>query len=262
MENTVNPNTVLTFMVVGIAVMLLLALSLILFFIFSQRKLYQQQMKAQLAEIQFQESLVQHNLTTQEEERRRIAADLHDDIGAKLGVLNLAFHRLRRTNSEQPQYAEMCTEIDDLIANTLNTTRRISHELLPPTLEEFGLQAALEEFCRSIDKTGAVHVEFESNLPKNALTDLNQQLNLFRIVQELASNTIKYAQATLIRLDLTATETGGQLRYRDDGQGFNLAEHQGKGLGLKNMESRAKMIGANLQFQTQPDEGVTVTIDF
>jgi signal transduction histidine kinase len=262
MENTVNPNTVLMFMVVGIAVMLLLALSLILFFIFSQRKLYQEQMKAQLAELQFQESLVQHNLATQEEERRRIAADLHDDIGAKLGVLNLAFHRLRRTNSEQPQYAEMCTEIDDLIANTLNTTRRISHELLPPTLEEFGLQAALEEFCRGVDKTGALSMEFESSMPKSGLTDLNQQLNLFRIVQELTSNTLKYAQATSIQLNLLPTETGGQLIYRDNGKGFELSEEHRKGLGIRNMESRAKMIGAYLQFHSQPGEGVTVIIDF
>ena len=94
-----------------------------------------------------------------------IAAQLHDEVCAKLGVLHLTFHRLRRTEPDQEEYVEMCSEINDLVGDTLSITRRISHELVPPTLEGFGLVEALEEWCEQLHLCISVYCFAEPRSP-------------------------------------------------------------------------------------------------
>lgn len=262
MESGFQTSQIVFLVGIGILIMIALALVVVVYAGYAQRRILSQRMAAQMTELRHQEALVQHNLITQEEERKRIASNLHDDIGSKLGVLHLTFHRLRRITAHDEQYAAMCAEMDGLIANTLDTARRISHELLPPTLEDFGLLEALEELCESIRKTGALEVQLEYNMERVQIGDATVELNLFRIVQELTSNTLKYAQASLIHIRLWQESGGRRLTYRDDGQGFDPATIKSKGLGMKNLESRAKIIGAIWRIQTAPGEGFEAYIDF
>ncbi|MDX1913838.1 MAG: histidine kinase [Saprospiraceae bacterium] len=192
-----------------------------------------------------------------------MAANLHDDIGAKLGVLHLTLHRLRRAAPETAGQGAMFDEIDDLIATTMDSARRISHELMPPTLEDFGLIAALEEFCEGVRRTGAVEVKLTYNLERSEIGDANIELNLFRIVQELCNNTFKYAQADLIEIQLwKESEDNKWLRYYDNGQGFDPEIVQGKGLGMKNLESRANIIGGAWKINTAPGQGFEAFVYF
>ncbi|MBC7773997.1 MAG: sensor histidine kinase, partial [Phycisphaerae bacterium] len=199
-------------------------------------------------------------LQVQDEERQRIAAQLHDDICSKLGVLHLSFHRLRRIEVVNEQYLEMCKEINDLIANTLETTRRISHELVPPTLEDFGLLEALNELCEQIRKTGAVDIRLEYNVTRADLRDVATELNLFRIVQELANNSLKYAEASIIGLQLIKDDKEIRLHYSDNGKGFDFEKKDTKGLGLKNIKNRAKIIGTQCEINTAPGQGFEITL--
>lgn len=210
---------------------------------------------SQKLELQHQQELLEGNLRMQESERQRIAAQLHDDVCSKLGVLHLTFHRLRRTEPANEQYTEMCDEINELIGETLGITRKISHELVPPTLEGFGLLEALEELCEQIRNTGAVDIQFEHNVTRTELGDVSTELNLFRIVQELANNTLKHAEASFITLELRKEDAFVRLAYRDNGVGFDMKNHPAKGLGLKNIYSRAKMLGASTQLSTAPEHG-------
>lgn len=260
MENNPNSDTITLFMAIGIAVMLLLALSLVLFFLLSQRKLHNEKIKAQATELQHQQELLERNLAVQEEERQRIAAQLHDDICSKLGVLHLTFHRLRRTETDKAQYAEMCDEINDLIAETLETTRKISHELVPPTLEGFGLLEALDELCEQIRNTGAVDIRFEHNITRADLRDVTTELNLFRIVQELSNNSLKYAEASFIQVQIIKEEEEIRLHYSDNGVGFEMEENESRGLGLKNIKNRAKIIGAQHKISTAPGQGFELVV--
>ncbi len=262
MESGFQTSEIVFFVGAGILIMVALALVVVAYAGHAQRRILSQRMAAQATELRHKEALVQHNLITQEEERKRIAGNLHDDIGSKLGVLHLTFHRLRRSTTHDEQYAAMCEEIDGLIGNALDTTRRISHELLPPTLEDFGLLEALEELCESIRKTGVVAVHLEYNLERVAIGDATTELNLFRIVQELSSNTLKYAQASQISIRLWQETDGKRLTYHDNGQGFDPETIKGKGLGMKNLESRAKIMGGTWHIQTALGEGFTAIIDF
>jgi len=260
MESSFQSSEIILFAGTGILIMVALALVMVSYANRAQRRILTQRMSAQAAELRHQQALLQHNLLIQEEERQRIAAQLHDDIGSKLGVLHLAFHRLRRTEAQSEQYGPMCEEINGLIANTLDTTRRISHELLPPTLEDFGLLEALQEFCEQVRKTGAVDIQFESNATRSDLSDATTELHLFRIVQELTSNSLKYAQASQIRVQLFKNGSSVSLRYQDNGQGFDYPNTLSKGLGLKNLENRVQIIHAQSKIKTSPGHGFEMEV--
>jgi signal transduction histidine kinase len=262
MESSFSSSEILLFVGTGILIMVALAIVMVSYSNRAQRRILQQRMEAQAAELRHQQELVQRNLSTQEEERKRIAANLHDDIGAKLGVLHLTFHRLRRAAPSTAEYEPMFEEITGLIAQTMDSARRISHELLPPTLEDFGLSAALEEFCESVRKTGAVEITLENDLERSEIGDPTTELNLFRIVQELTNNTLKYAQATQIQIRLWKQSDSKRLSYRDNGRGFDLEAIKGKGLGMKNLENRAKIIGGHWELSTAPGQGFEALVDF
>jgi len=243
------------FAVTGILIIVVLALVMAVYANRAKFRVLTQRLDAQAQELQHQQDLLGGNLRSQEEERQRIASQLHDDVCSKLGVMHLTFHRLRRTETSNGQYTEMCDEINDLIGETLGITRRISHELVPPTLEGFGLVEAIEELCEQIRNTGAVDIRFTHDVSRAELSDVSTELNLFRIVQELANNSLKHAEASFIKVELSKEEDFIQLHYSDNGVGFDVKKAQSKGLGLKNIYNRAKMVGATVQLSSAPEHG-------
>ena len=238
----------------GIGIMLLLALAFVLFFNFSQGKLRREQLKAQAAKLAHQEELLHSNILTQEEERARIAKDLHDEVGSKLNVLHLYLHQLRRKAPEaQSSIQDMLSVIND----TIHTTRRISHDLLPPTLASFGLQVAIEELCERLEQAHTLAITFTAEGERPAGIAPIVELNLFRILSELLSNTLKYAQASQIHIHLWQQPGQLVLHYRDDGRGFDPADPANqKGLGMQNIQSRLQMVAGQLDLQSAPGKGV------
>ncbi len=260
MEGSIQGNEVTFMMTIGILIMVALALAFVLFFNLLQRKLLTEKNQRQELKLRHQEALLHSTILTQEKERSRIARDLHDEIGSKLNVIHLNMHRLRKIGGESPALAETLEEVNQLIHKTIGTTRRISHELLPPTLEDFGLIEALKELIGGYQSAGVkLELSHESNQwARNKLVEIN----LFRIVQELLSNSIKHGEAELIRIEVTLGQQQFRLYYADDGKGFELKnDAQRNGLGLRNLESRANMISASLEFLTAPGKGVQVTVE-
>ncbi len=261
MESSFQQNEVFILMGAGIFVMLFLAFAFILFFSFSQRKLQSEQLKAKETELRHQEKLLYSTILTQENERKRIAKDLHDDIGSKLNVIFLNMHRIERAAKESPPILDMVSDINEVIHTTIDTTRRISHDLLPPTLDKFGLIEAVKELCESYQKSNSVNVLLEVKQNEGRLADKTTELNLFRIIQELISNSIKHGQAEQISIDLWLGLEKVQLEYQDNGKGFDLEIlNDKKGLGTQNMESRVKMIGGKMDIQSSEGKGILVRI--
>jgi len=243
----------------GVGLMLLLAVAFILFFTFSQNKLRSHQLKAEQAKLAHQQELLNGIIRTQEQERARIAKDLHDEVGSRLNVMHLFLHQLTR---KAPEAKDRIAEVLEVITETIQTTRRISHDLLPPTLEKFGLATALEEFIEQLKQADDLEIncEHEGERIRGFVPEI--ELNLFRIAQELLQNTIKYAQADHAYLHLQQTPDKLILRYRDDGIGFDpCAPGAQKGLGLQNIESRLQMIGGTWHLRSQPGQGVQVRIE-
>lgn len=259
MLDSSSANEIFFFMAIGILIMVALAMAFVLFANFSQKKLLQEKNQRQELQIQHQQELLSGTLMAQEQERRRIAKDLHDEVGSNLNVLHLNLHRLKKTVNASQESTGTFDEISGLIAQTIETTRRISHDLLPPTLESFGLQAALKELSEAYNRAGSVqiHLEFTS---QTRIPDPKIEINLFRIVQELVSNSIKHGNAPNIWIQLDVQPGKILLRYRDDGSGFQPEYVKRTGLGLKNLESRISMINGKWKLDSEPGKGIKAEI--
>jgi signal transduction histidine kinase len=249
-------------MVIGILIMLALALAFVLFFNFSQKKILKEQMQNQKLAFEHQESLLHSTILTQEKERKRIARDLHDEIGSKLNVILLNMHRLKKFQKGNSEMEEIAKEVNIVIHKTIDTTRRISHDLLPPTLEEFGLVEAIKELRDSFQNTGSVSIHFDLVENKAKINDHIVELNLFRVLQELINNSIKHGKATEISIKLWLTTNMVRLKYMDNGKGFDMTNFANmKGLGTKNIESRLNMIHSDYQYNTELGKGFGIAID-
>ena len=248
---------------IGIGIMLLLAFAFILFFNFSQKKLQDEKLKTQQLQIEQQQKLLYSNLLTQEKERKRIAKDLHDEVGSKLNVLFLGLHRLKKVIPQNDNSEEVVGEIFGVINDTIDTTRRISHDLLPPTLENFGLKEAIIELCESYQKTESVEVLFKLMQQEERHTPKDVELNLFRILQELIKNSITHGKAQQITIHLWLSPNEIKIDYHDNGKGFNPNDplHQ-NGLGMQNIESRLKMIGGTIQMDSELGKGVNAVVRY
>lgn len=237
----------------GILIMLAMALTLIAFYGRAQRKLFAQKLEAQ-------ENLLQKTIMAQEEERSRIAKDLHDDIGSKLNVMALYMHRLKKGQDEKT--LSVVGEINDILTTSIDTTRRISHELLPPALQKFGLSVALEELAESFTQSGQVNMDLSVEGLDDAVEDKMTQLNLFRILQELSKNSTLHGEAQNIMIHFSTSGKGHIFLYKDDGKGVDKSQlSKGKGLGMSNIESRLKMIGGSWEVETSPGNGLKALIE-
>jgi len=253
-----------TMILIGTVGMLLLAMAVILFFLVYQRRLLAQQEKLQEVQAQQQKALLQASLQSQENERRRIAKDLHDEVGANLSTINLFTKSLEKFIAPATKGAQMLDQTKALIEATVTSVRAISKDLLPATLDRFGLIDATRELCERINQTGELTVKFESQTQEERLP-VTDELTLFRIVQELFNNTLKHAKASEIQLFVHYNAHNLKVVFQDNGVGFDVvalqnSEDSTKGLGLKNLESRAQILQATLTYHCPPEGGTQVNI--
>lgn len=227
----------------------ILAASFIFFFLRYQRKIALQKAAMQKAELEYSNQLLNATLTSQEEERKRIGTDLHDDVGASLSNLKMILQQTTETEETKKKYKP-------LIDNIITTVRTISHALSPPGLELFGFEYALQELVDSFNIAGNIKVSL-NNETGSKLNELpkSTSLALFRIIQELLSNTLKHANAKNILISFTEIKDEWCFSYTDDGKGINLENSKNTGMGMKNIEARLKMINATYNFVTSAGNG-------
>jgi two-component system, NarL family, sensor kinase len=243
----------------GTVVMLLLVTAIILFMVFYQKKMIQEQMKRQKLELDYQQKMMVAALDSQENERRRVAGDLHDSIGAMLSAIRLGLITLGR---QIPDPAGI-NDAKEMLDETIGSVRRISRDLMPSTLEKFGLGHALKELCDRFQSTSQLPIQYHEHGDIVAI-DSKRELMIFRIVQELLNNAIKHSKATVISVTLRATDKF-EIVVEDDGVGFNFNEQHAsnkieKGLGLFNIENRARLLNATFQYDKEREKGTRTTL--
>ncbi len=198
--------------------------------------------------------LIETVINTEERERKRIARDLHDEIGPQLASMNVYASSLIRKMENQEQ-KEILSILKDLIKDSITKVREISNNLVPGVIEKYGLVPAIKS---EIDSMRLIlPVTFEDSL-SNQRFDPKIEISVYRIVKELLNNTKKYAQATEVDIELRYEPNLLTLKYSDNGIGFSFDENMkkmNKGMGLLNVESRAKAIKGKYTIWSQPAEG-------
>lgn len=252
-----QPYQIYLILALAVVTMLIMAGAIILFVVFYQKRMLKEQMKRQILEYQYQQKMLQAELESQELERRRLAEDLHDSIGGMLSTIRVGLTTVARGLPDPQSIAETKQMLDD----TITSVRRISRDLMPSTLEKFGLTHALTELCERFQATSRIQID--ATLPEEDLNfGKHRELMIFRIVQELLNNAIKHAQATRINV-LLLHENSIVVKVEDDGIGFDPAAFQkktGKGLGLFNIENRVRLLGATLEYVRGRQRGSEVII--
>ncbi|MEP6735331.1 MAG: sensor histidine kinase [Chryseolinea sp.] len=243
----------------GTVGMLLLAIAIILFMVFYQKRMIEEQYNRQKLELAYQQKMMDAALESQESERKRVAGDLHDSLGGMLSAVRVGITTLAR-QLPNPQVLE---QQKYMIDETINTLRSISRDLMPSTLEKFGLVHALRELCEQLHKTTMMpitfneHGEFERLAPK-------KELMVFRIAQELTNNAVKHAQARSINVILSGSSKL-EMAIEDDGVGFDAEAQRtdrkfGKGLGLFNIENRARLLNGKLEYTSTREKGSKIIL--
>lgn len=250
-----NSDVILVFFI-GTVGMMLLAGGLVVFFITYQKRMLAKQLEVNKIKQNQQKEILKNTIQAQEKERKRIAQDLHDEVGAMLSVVKLNVGRIER--QAENKAAELAGETKRFLDDVITQVRGISRSLLPPSLEKLGLYYAVEELANWVNKSDQIRVACWKNGEPFRL-DIKAELAIFRIVQELVNNAIKHSGGTCICIDLRFRESVA-LVVRDNGQGFNLNKMLITGLGLKNLESRAEVIGARFKMKSSPGKGAVAII--
>jgi signal transduction histidine kinase len=243
----------------GTLLMFLLAGMLLFFVTTYQKRLLRNKAEVQIIKSKHQLDLFQSSIDAMEDERRRVSRDLHDEIGAALSMLRLQVGQLNFTKENHSDNTEkLIIGSKQLIDSTIENVRRISNDMLPHGLEEFGLKYALEMLCDKVEEASLLSI----NLEVETLERLENRLELalYRILQELLNNTIKHAEATEVDIIFSSENKLLTITYRDNGKGFDIASLTKRGLGLKNIESRVSMISGKLTYIPTVDKGIEVNI--
>ena len=234
-------------------VFLLLAGTLILFvFIYINRQ--QQNLKA-LNDIRnkSEADLLQATINTQEKERERIGANLHDDIGPLLSSFKMYFKHELNTKGDNEEIKSILSALDV----NIEQVRDFSRDLVPNVLHQFGLKASLEEFKRRFEKSSDVSILIYADIQHEPI--LEESLSLYRIIQESITNAIRHGDASQITITIDIKKEELSLHIKDNGSGFNQ-QNKVKGLGLRNIEARSKAIAAQMEIVSNVGNGTQIKI--
>ncbi len=256
---TNNLNEVVGFLFI---IFLMMAGVVILFFYFSRKKIIQKEIEKKNLEINHQKELLRSVILTQEDERKRIAQDLHDDISSKLNVVSLNTHLLKTPNLSEAELQEITKNITELTQKALENSRRIAHDLLPPVLEKFGLHAGIEELVVEFNSSKVVKVVYKSETTFD-INEIDKHLHVFRILQELLNNSVRHGKATQINILMKSINGKNECVYSDNGIGFNYnSVESSKGLGMKNIESRISFLNGSFSILTSVNNGFQINFTF
>ena len=201
-------------------------------------------------------------LKGQEEERSRIAKDLHDGIGGLLSGTKLSFTTMKENLILTPENVIQFDKSLSMLDSTMSDLRKVAHNLMPEALVKFGLNEALKDFCSSIQSTKTVNIIYQK-LGLDKKYDNTTDVFIYRIIQELVNNALKHAQAKEILVQLATNENNIHITVEDDGIGYDTNTiNSHKGSGLANIEYRVNYLTGTIDTVSSPNKGTAVNIEF
>jgi len=256
----IQKKNMLNYVLAGSALALIVILSL-------SYRTYQQKQKLQQQRISDLETQQQLNATEavlkgEEQERTRLAKDLHDGLGGMLSGIKYSFNTMKGNLIMTPDNAQAFERSMDMLDSSIKEMRRVAHNMMPEALVKFGLDTALKDFCNDISKSGALEVSYQSIGLEQIVLDQTVAITIYRVVQELIHNTMKHAAATHAIVQVAQSNGHLTVTVEDDGKGFDKSVlSQSKGIGWSNIQNRVEFLKGTLDVKSESGNGTSVYIE-
>lgn len=242
------------FIIIG-AVIFIIFIAGLLVFIFQYRK------RKILFDKEKQILALSSILQGQEEERKRIATDLHDGLGSMLSSVKLNLNAMQSQQQLVENDTHQLSKIINQLDKTIVEMRKIAHNMMPEALLKLGFAEAIQDYCNGLNESKAIHVALINLCPDYSF-DKSIEIVLYRIVQELINNAIKHAEAKNIIVQISKNENILYLTIEDDGKGFEVgAELSSVGTGLKSVRSRVDYMKGKIEIVSLSKSGTSIMIE-
>lgn len=250
----------LNYILIGSGVILLI-ISLLSYRNYRQKQTIQQRRIAEL-ETEKQLTAAEAVVKGEEQERTRLAKDLHDGLGGMLSGIKYSFQTMKGNLVMTPENQQAFERSMDMLDSSIKEMRRVAHNMMPEALVKFGLDTALKDFCSDINQSGALKINYQSINLGNAVIDQTTAITIYRIVQELLNNTMKHAAARNVIVQVSKTDNVLSLTVEDDGKGFDTSIlKQSKGMGWSNIQNKVEFLKGKLDVNSQQENGTSVLIE-
>lgn len=245
--------------IVGMLAVLILIIGVIAFFYKYQRRLLFRERQVLIQDAQYKQDLLTNTINSVEVERKRIASDIHDELGSLFSTLGMMLNRaINDPNKENGLLSDCKT----LVNNGVQRVRVIAHQIMPYELEYLGLQAGVEKLLKQSNLFNIIDFRYHCN-PPELIVKSEIEIAAYRIIQELISNMVKYAKATIVTISIKIDATEFELLYKDNGIGLPENYQSIKsGMGFKNIESRVLVYNGKIAVESKPDNGLFVKINY
>ena len=257
---SIKQKKALNYLLIGVAAIILI-ISLLVYRTYGQKQLLQQN-KIQELENEKQLLATEAVLKGQEDERARLARDLHDGLGGMLSGIKYSLNTMKGNMIMTENNAQSFERSIDMLDTSIREMRRVAHNLMPESLMKFGLDAALKDFCNDINNSGAIKITYQSIGVENKSIEQPMAITIYRIVQELVNNILKHAHAAQAIVQLTAETNLVTVTIEDNGKGFETQKlNDVKGIGWVNIRSRVEYLKGKIDVRSQPHDGTSVHIE-
>jgi len=238
---------------------------LIILLLFNRTYKHKQKIQKQrIAELETLQQLTATEavLKGEEQERTRIAKDLHDGLGGMLSGIKYSFTTMKGNMVMTPENHQAFERSLDMLDSSIHEMRRVAHNMMPEALVRFGLDTALSDFCNDINQSGAIKVRYQSFGLNDVAIDQIIAITIYRIVQELINNTMKHSGATSAIVQLSNSNGQLSVTVEDDGKGFDTTILKtSKGIGWINIQNRVEFLKGKLDITSKEGEGTSVHIE-
>ena len=259
-QTQLKNKSVINYLLIG-AGLFLLIIFLLSYRSYVQKHKLQQQRISELETLQ-KLTATEAVLKGEEQERIRLAKDLHDGLGGMLSGIKYSFSTMKGNLILTPDNAQAFERSMDMLDSSIKEMRRVAHNMMPEALVKFGLDTALKDFCNDINQTGALQVTYQSIGLANTPVEQTTAITIYRIVQELINNTMKHAAAVSAIVQLSLLDGKMSITVEDNGKGFDTTIlHKTKGIGWSNIQNRVEFLKGILDVKADEAKGTSVHIE-
>jgi two-component system NarL family sensor kinase len=244
---------------VGTLTLFIFAFTLIIFLITHKKKRYEHLLEKQAMENNYQNQLLQSRLEVQEQSFKYFSEEIHDNIGQLLSMVKMQLYNIKNSSGE-PGIVDKATQSNELLGKAINDLRNISHTLNSTFIDNAGLEAAIRKDLDYICSAKDLHCGLHKTGESYSLGS-EQELLVFRIVQEAMANAIKHGAPTVIDVWLHYLPDVLRVEIKDNGKGFDVSKIVNAGLGLNNMHERARLLNGTIEVNSVVDKGTIITLE-